>query len=71
MTTNAFPAAGRRLERLPAVELRSGFKKSWIYGAINAGDFPPPVKVGRVSVWPSDVIDAWIASQVGTAIPNT
>ena len=55
----------KRLLRLPQVEDRTPYKRSKIYKLISEGKFPKPVKLGNVSAWPEDEIDAWIAEQIG------
>ncbi len=40
-----------------------GFGRSRIYQLINAGEFPPPIKVGKSSRWVKAEIDAWISKQ--------
>jgi prophage regulatory protein len=53
------------LLRLPEVITRVGLRRSAIYDAIAAGKFPTPIKLGRRCVaWPSDEIDAWVASRI-------
>lgn len=44
------------LLRLPAVVERVGLKRAAIYNHIEAGLLPRPVKLGRVSAWPSEEI---------------
>jgi prophage regulatory protein len=45
--------------RLPAVESKTGLKRSKIYDEIKKGKFPRPHKVGAVSVWIEDELTAW------------
>jgi predicted DNA-binding transcriptional regulator AlpA len=53
------------LLRLPKVCEDTALPPSSIYDAIAAGEFPPPVKIGRRAVaWPKCHIDAWLASRV-------
>ena len=56
MTTNDFT---ERFLRLPEVQLRTGFSRSFIYKSVNDKSFPAPRKVGgRASVWlESEIID--------------
>lgn len=55
----------QKLLRLPAVEDRTGLKRSFIYREIKRGNFPSPIKIGsRASVWPEKVIDKWIDEQI-------
>lgn len=58
----------RKLLRLPDVIERAGFKRSKLYALIARGEFPPPIKLGpRVSAWPSDEIDEWIAQRIAAS----
>lgn len=60
--------AGEILLRLPAVESRTGLRKSAIYAGMKAGTFPACLKLGRrASAWPSSAIDAWIAERIASA----
>lgn len=57
------------LLRLPEVENVTGKKRSAIYSEIQAGTFPPPVKISagasaRASAWVDSEIQAWIASRI-------
>lgn len=50
-----------RLLRLPAVQKKTGLKKSTIYAGAKAGTFPKPVKVGsRAVAWRSDELNKWM-----------
>ncbi len=60
--TNTQDGSRLRTERLPAVMARTGCGRSFIYALIAKGDFPPPLKIGRLSVWDARDIDAWIDS---------
>lgn len=60
--------AGESLLRLPAVEARTGLKRSAIYAGMKAGTFPQCLKLGpRAAAWSSSSIDAWIAERIATA----
>ena len=37
--------------------------RSRIYGLIEEGEFPPPIKIGRSSRWLKSEIDSWINEQ--------
>jgi prophage regulatory protein len=52
--------------RLPQVKDRVGYKSdSQIYALVQAGKFPPPVKIGsRASAWIESEINAWIEQRV-------
>ena len=51
--------------RVAAVEEKTGRKKSWIYAAVRAGTFPPPISIGgRASGWLSSEVDDWLEQQV-------
>lgn len=52
------------LLRLPVVEGRIGLKKTAIYNLIAKGLFPAGITIGSARVWPSNLIDAWIAEQI-------
>lgn len=41
-----------------------GFGRSRIYQLIAAGEFPPPVKVGKSSRWVRAEIDSWLSAQI-------
>ncbi|MDO3621828.1 AlpA family transcriptional regulator [Ralstonia pseudosolanacearum] len=52
------------LHRLPYVCQLTGLRKSSIYSMIHAGDFPPPVRIGRRAVaWRQTDLEAWICSR--------
>jgi prophage regulatory protein len=47
---------------LPAVEARTGLKRSTLYARIAAGTFPKPYKLGlRASGWAEDEVEQWLA----------
>jgi prophage regulatory protein len=64
-TTTATPKG----YRLPDMMLRTGLKKTAIYAAIKRGELPEPKKLGRASVWPSEVIDRIINPAAAPASP--
>lgn len=40
---------------------------STIWAWIRAGEFPPPIKLSaRVSVWPEEIVDAWLEAKLRT-----
>jgi prophage regulatory protein len=53
-----------RIIRLPQVRDLVGLGKTVIYDRIKAGDFPKPIKLGRVSGWVESEVQAWIGSQI-------
>jgi prophage regulatory protein len=65
---------GRRVLRLPAVEEKTGLKKSQIYDDMREGRFPQGVALGPRAVgWIEDEVDAWIEARIkarddGTAV---
>lgn len=64
MTTNNLDPCPVRVLRLPQVMARIGLKRSWIYAAVNRGDFPQPVKLSiRAVGWRVADVDAWIAGR--------
>jgi len=50
--------------RLPTLLRRTGFSRSYIYKLIQQGAFPRPIKIGRMSGWPSREIDNWIVQKI-------
>jgi prophage regulatory protein len=53
--------------RLPEVSKITGLSRSSIYLYVSRGDLPNPIKLGgnqsRAIGWPSNEIDAWLASR--------
>lgn len=48
--------------RMCEVRQKTGLSKSAIYRAIDVGEFPQPVKIGKKSIaWRKSVINAWMA----------
>lgn len=62
------PAKPGNLQRLPIVEVRTGFKKSSIYAGVKAGTFPAPVRLSaRAVAWRESDIDRWINERTTAA----
>ncbi|MCO6362008.1 helix-turn-helix transcriptional regulator [Paracoccus sp. 08] len=63
-----------RLLNLHEVTHLTALSRATVYRAIASGDFPAPVKIGRVSRWPasevSDFLSALVASRT-TKSPST
>ncbi len=58
------------LIRRPEVERITLLSRSAIYAAMDAGEFPRPVRIGRRAVaWRLADIEAWLASRP-TALPG-
>ncbi len=55
---------GNRLIPLAEVSRRAGPGRTWIYNAIQQGNFPSPVKVGKRSFWVESEINQWIDDQI-------
>lgn len=53
-------AIGSRLLRLSEVLERTSISRTAIYELIARGEFPPPVKCGRMSRWIEFEVQAWI-----------
>ena len=53
-----------RLLTLRDVEHFTGFRKSSLYSLIANKRFPPPIKIGRSSRWPSSEISDWIQETI-------
>jgi prophage regulatory protein len=61
------PAKPGKLLRLPAVEERTGLKKSTIYAGVKAKTFPAPVRLSaRAVAFREEDIDRWISGRVNT-----
>lgn len=61
------PAKPGKLLRLPAVEERTGFKKSSVYAGVKAGTFPAPVRLSARAVgWREEDLDKWVSERVST-----
>lgn len=61
------PLKPGKLLRLPAVEERTGLKKSTIYAGVRAGTFPSPVRLSaRAVAFRDDDIDRWISARLTT-----
>lgn len=59
------------LLRLPAVERRTGLRKSAIREAIRKGTFPAPIKIGpRASAWVESEVADWIAARIEASRPK-
>lgn len=50
-----------RLLNLHEVILLTALSRATVYRAIASGDFPPPVKIGRISRWPVSEISNFVA----------
>ena len=53
-----------RLLTLRDVEHFTGFRKSSIYSLIADKRFPPPIKIGNSSRWPSSEISDWVQETI-------
>jgi prophage regulatory protein len=50
----------RNMLRGPAVEVKTGLKKSALYAEMQRGSFPRPVKISAQAVaWFEDEVEAW------------
>ena len=66
-THGTTPAKPGKLLRLPAVEERTGLKKSTIYAGVKAKTFPAPVRLSaRAVAFREEDIDRWISGRVTT-----
>ncbi len=53
------------LLKLKVVCARTGLGRSSLYKAIEKGEFPKPVSIGKRAVaWRSDEVDQWIESRL-------
>jgi prophage regulatory protein len=62
MTDTVYPPQDRLL-RLPELKARTGLSRATVYEVIARGDFPAPIKVGRISAWPESEVRAWIEAR--------
>ena len=53
-----------KLLRLPDLIARGLGSRSSIYVRMERGEFPRPVKIGRLNGWLEHEIDAWIEARV-------
>lgn len=49
---------------------RIGCKKSTLYKLISEGKFPKPIKLGRLSLWDSNAVDAFIEKAIADGKVN-
>ena len=57
-----------RVLRLPEVSNATGLSRSTIFRLMQAGDFPPSIKLtSRTVGWYSTDIETWIAARAATA----
>ena len=50
-----------QLLRRPAVQALTGLSRAGLYAAMQRGEFPRPIKIGRRMVaWPRSLVDRWI-----------
>lgn len=49
-----------RLMRLPEITSTLGIGKTKLYAMIATKQFPAPIKIGKVSVWSSVEVEAWM-----------
>ena len=55
-------ASKERFLRLPEVQKRTGFSRSYIYKSVSDKTFPAPRKVGvRASIWLESEVIEWMA----------
>lgn len=53
-----------KLLRLPEVMALTGIRSTAIYDAIQKGQFPAPVKLGRASAWVEHEVHGWITARM-------
>lgn len=56
-----------RLIRLPRVIDLTGKARTQIDDAIRKGNFPAPIKEGRLTLWVESEVQAWIADRIANA----
>jgi prophage regulatory protein len=60
----------QRLIRLPQVKAMVGLGRSSIYDRMKRGEFPIPIKVGRVSGWIEAEVQVWISERIQASRPE-
>lgn len=60
----------QRLLRLPQVKAMVGLGTTAIYDKIKKGEFPPQIKLGRLSGWVEAEVQAWIHEQIQASRPE-
>jgi prophage regulatory protein len=59
----------KRLLRRPAIEGKTGLRRSQIYEYVAQGRFPSPVRIGpRAVAWVEEEIDAWIDARIAERV---
>ena len=60
-----------QVARLPAVEAKTGIKKTKIYKLMREGKFPPCLNLGggRAVGWLEEDLDKWIQQQIKLSVP--
>ena len=53
-----------KLLKMPDLIARGLGSRSSIYLRMERGEFPKPVKIGRLNGWPEHEIDAWIEARI-------
>ena len=55
-----------KLLHLPAVMKMTGISQATVYRLVREKKFPQPVRVAvpKMTVWPSDVIEQWVQTQL-------
>ena len=63
MNANPAPSPVEKLVNSNTVCESLSICRATLYKAINAGKFPPPIKIGAASRWPQSAITAFIAAR--------
>jgi prophage regulatory protein len=57
----------QRLLRIRDVLELVRMSRAKLYDLIAHGDFPRPVKIGRMACWPASTVNAWILAKMAAA----
>lgn len=61
--TNPYPLAGRYLRQSQLIPNILPFSAATLWRKVRAGDFPQPIRIGRVTAWKTDAVRDWLEQQ--------
>ncbi len=60
----------KRFIRLPEVLEAIGVSERTLYDMMRRGDFPRPAKIGKMSVWVDEEVEAWQNARLAERQPE-